>query len=248
MSPLTLTVRDASSELIDLAGLTPDALAGLDRNALAARSLADGRRVDAVFDIAYGDPACMVIRPNGVALMHAGAGMRAGKLTIEGDAGDFAGRSMRGGTLVVNGNAGDFIGSGLPGDRQGMRGGTIVVLGNAGDRAGERMRRGLIVVAGSAGAYAGANMLAGTIVVAGTVGTMPGFGLKRGSLVLGQSPSHLPATFGDSGEHDLVFLTLLEKQLRREDALAGFPRLDRRARRYCGDLACGGTGEILVLS
>jgi formylmethanofuran dehydrogenase subunit C len=92
-------------------------------------------------------------------------------------------------------------------------------------------------------------MLAGTIFVAGAVGTTPGFALKRGTLLLGREPHSIPATFQDSGEHGLLFLTLLEKQLRREGpAFARFLPFARKVRRHCGDLACGGTGEMLVFA
>ena len=40
----------------------------------------------------------------------------------------------------------------------------------------------------------------------------------------------------------------LERELRRDsDRFASFLPLEHRVRRYCGDLANGGTGEILVL-
>ena len=92
-------------------------------------------------------------------------------------------------------------------------------------------------------------MLAGTILVWGRVGMMPGFMLKRGTLLLARQPPELPATFQDSGEHALLFLTLLERELKRESERFGrFLPLGNRVRRYCGDLANGGTGEILVLA
>jgi len=76
---------------------------------------------------------------------------------------------------------------------------------------------------------------------------MPGFSLKRGTLLLARMPEHLPATFQDSGEHSLLFLTLLEKQLQRDrETFSRFLPLGAKVRRYCGDLAWGGTGEILV--
>jgi formylmethanofuran dehydrogenase subunit C len=89
---------------------------------------------------------------------------------------------------------------------------------------------------------------AGTVYVMGKVGTMPGFSLKRGTLLLARMPEHLPVTFQDSGEHSLLFLTLLEKQLQRDRGFFSlFLPLGALVRRYCGDLAWGGTGEILVL-
>ena len=76
---------------------------------------------------------------------------------------------------------------------------------------------------------------------------------KRGTLLLAREPEHVPVTFQDNGEHTLLFLTLLEHHLQR-----GHPSLtpvlrrgsnlrrSPKVRRYCGDLSCGGTGEILV--
>lgn len=245
MSAMVLTLRRGVSGPIDLVGITPDRLAAAEPGAIGAMRLASGRRLDEIFNIADGDPGELVIRADGAGLLRAGGGMRSGMLTIDGDAGDHAGQGMRGGTLVIMGNAGDCAGAPLPGDRQGMRGGILMIHGNAGDRTGERMRRGLILVGGNAGAWTGANMLAGTVAIAGECGPDPGLGLKRGSLILLRPPIRLPATFNDSGTHDLLFLTLLQRQLRSSPALSRFPDLDRRMRRYCGDMACGGTGEIL---
>jgi formylmethanofuran dehydrogenase subunit C len=245
MTALILTLREPVHFDLDISAVTPDRLAGMDIKAVA---LPGGRRLGELFDISGEDAQNIVIRNSGVRLTHVGAGMRGGVLTIEGNCGAYAGLGMRGGTLIIKGNAGDFVGAAVDGSRQGMRGGLIAIHGNAGDRAGERMRRGLVLVGGDAGAYCGANMLAGTIVVCGQVGPMPGFQLKRGSLVLAHTPNLMPATFQDSGEHSLLFLTLLQKQLQREDRnVANFlPPFSGTVRRYCGDMACGGTGEMLV--
>ena len=90
-------------------------------------------------------------------------------------------------------------------------------------------------------------MLAGTIIVSGRVGESPGFGLKRGTLLLAHAPAALPATFQDSGEHALLFLTLLEKHFQRTGGpFNDFLPLATRVRRYCGDHATGGKGEILI--
>ena len=78
---------------------------------------------------------------------------------------------------------------------------------------------------------------------------MPGFSLKRGTLLLAHMPDSLPVTFQDSGEHSLLFLRLLEKQLQRDcESFARFLPFGQKVRRYCGDLAWGGTGEILIFS
>jgi formylmethanofuran dehydrogenase subunit C len=244
MTALILTLREPAQFDLDVSAVTPDRLAGVDIKAVA---LPGGRRLGELFDVTGDDSQNIVIRNSGEHLTHIGAGMRDGVLTVEGNCGAYAGQGMRGGTLIIKGNAGDFAGAAVAGSRQGMRGGIIAIHGNAGDRAGERMRRGLMLIGGDAGAYCGANMLAGTIVVSGQVGPMPGFLLKRGSLLLSHTPNPLPATFQDSGEHALLFLTLLEKRLKREgERLSNFLPFGRTVRRYCGDMACGGTGEMLV--
>lgn len=267
MAALTLTLRSAPARSLDLSALTPETLAGLNKAQIAALSLPGASRVADFFDVGAGDAQQLTIRNSCRRLTHIGAGMRSGTLTVEGNcgayaglglngghlevtgnAGAFAGSAMKGGTISIHGNAGDFAGGALEGDRQGMRGGTLTIHGDAGDRAGERMRRGLLLVGGNAGAYCGANMLAGTLFVGGRAGTMPGFALKRGTLLLARMPENIPATFQDSGEHSLLFLALLEKQLQRDhEAFARFLPFNRKVRRYCGDLAWGGTGEILIL-
>jgi formylmethanofuran dehydrogenase subunit C len=267
MNPLTLTLSALPPHSIDLSPLIPDRLAGLSRAAIESITLGSpGLEVADLFAVSGDDAQQMIIRDSSERLTHigsgmtqgtitvegycgayAGLGMHGGRITVTGNAGPFAGSGMTAGGIEIRGNAGDFLGGALPGDKQGMRGGIIVVNGNTGDRAGNRMRRGLILVGGDAGAYCGSRMLAGTILVSGRVGMMPGFALKRGTVLLARQPPEVPATFQDSGEHALLFLTLLERELRRESERFGrFLPLGKRVRRYCGDLANGGTGEILV--
>ncbi len=266
MTALTLTLRSPPARSMDLSALIPERLAGLGAMQIGALPLRDGSCVADFFDVMDGNAQHVVIRNGCDRLTHVGAAMRSGTITVEGDcgayaglglnggrlnvagnAGDFAGSGMKAGMIRISGNAGDFAGGALAGDRQGMRGGILAIQGDVGDRAGERMRRGLLLVGGNAGAYCAANMLAGTIFVAGKVGMMPGFSLKRGTLLLACVPENLPVTFQDSGEHALLFLTLLEKQLERDhQAFARFLPFGRKVRRYCGDLAWGGTGEILI--
>ena len=268
MSALTLTLRALPAHSIDLSPLIPERLADLDKAAIKSIALDSGRlQVADLFTVSGDDSQRLIIGNSSDRLTRIGSGMTQGAITVEGDCGAYPGFGMRGGKIVVTGNAGpfagsgmtagaleirgdagDFLGAALPGDKQGMRGGIIVVHGNAGDRTADRMRRGLILVGGDAGAYCGARMLAGTILVSGRVGMMPGFALKRGTVLLARKPPELPATFQDSGKHDFLFLTLLERELRREgERFARFLPLGNRVRRYCGDLANGGTGEILVL-
>ncbi|HWH47305.1 MAG TPA: formylmethanofuran dehydrogenase subunit C [Burkholderiales bacterium] len=267
MSALTFTLRAVPPYCVDVSPLIPDRLAGLSKAAIEKIAIGNhGLRVDDLFAVRGEDTRQLIIRDSSDRLNRIGTGMTQGTVLVEGDCGAYTGLGMRGGRIVVTGNAGplagsgmtaggieirgnagDFLGGALAGDKQGMRGGNIVVHGNAGDRTADRMRRGLILIGGDAGAYCGSHMLAGTVLVSGHVGTMPGFALKRGTVLLARQPRELPATFQESGEHALLFLTLLENELRRESERFGrFLPLGNRVRRYCGDLANGATGEILV--
>ena len=120
---------------------------------------------------------------------------------------------MRAGTISVSGDAGAFAGSGRAGAMKGMSGGCIVIRGNAGDRAGDRMRRGLLLIEGSVGSYCAARMLAGTIVALGRRGNASG---------LSDAPRHRAArrrraeplpTFNDNGVQELLAIRLLLESL-----------------------------------
>ncbi len=268
MSPITLTLRKAPAQSVDCSPIVPDAIAGKTTEEVESIALACGNRmlrVKELFDVAGNDTTRIVIRAGSALLERIAAGMKSGSICVEGDCGAYAGLGLLGGQLVVTGNAGafaasgmrggsmeirgnaaDFLGAALAGDKQGMRGGTVVVRGNAGDRCGDRMRRGLILIKGDSGDYCGSRMLAGTIVVQGRVGRFPGFALRRGTLVLASIPP-LGATFQNSGEHNLLFLDLLERHLLRAgEPIAHFVPVTGRVQRFCGDLAADGAGEILV--
>lgn len=270
MSALTFTLREPPAQTVDLSSLTPDKLAARTLEEIARIELPCGNRklrVAELFEISgEGRSESVVFHASSDRLAYIGARMERGAITVEGDCGSYAGLGLRGGRIVVHGsvgqfagsgmragtievraNAGDFVAAALPGDKQGMRGGSIVIGGSTGDRVGDRMRRGIILVRGDAGAFCGSRMLAGTILVSGRVGESPGFGLKHGTLLLAHAPAEVPATFQDSGEHALLFLTLLEKHLQREGGpFHDFVPLATRVRRFCGDLATGGKGEILL--
>ena len=268
MRALTFTLRAVPAHSVDVSPLIPDRLAGLSTLAIEKIAIGNhGLRVGDVFAASGDDLRHLIFRDSSERLnrigsgmtqgavtvegpcgAYAGLGMRGGRIVVTGDAGPFAGSGMTAGGIEIRGNAGDFLGGALAGDKQGMRGGNIVVHGNAGDRPADRMRRGMILIGGDAGAYCGSRMLAGTVLVMGNVGRMPGFGLKRGSVLLARQPRELPATFQDCGGHELLFLTLLGNELQRESERFGrFLPLGNRVRRYCGDLANGAAGEILVL-
>jgi len=266
MSGPSLVLRNGIAGRIDMAGVLPVNLANRPEKAIAATQLRlDGQSVPLgeLFSIKVGADEHLVIQASAGHLDHLGQGMSLGSLRLEGAAGHFAGQGMKGGEVIVTGavedfaasgmvggrlciegNAGDWLGAPLIGERAGMSGGVVTVAGNVGDRMGDRMRRGLVLVRGRAGVACGARMLAGTLVVAGGCGELAGFGLRRGSLILGIKPDALPPTFNDSGVADLSWLGLLRRQA--QTWLPGALPATGRLRRYMGDLAFGGKGEVLV--
>ncbi len=266
MSALTLTLKNAPEQRIDMAPLTPDNLAGKSMADIAAIELLSGNRrlrVDSLFDIAGDDAGNLVINNANGKLDFIGRGMKQGSITVNGNAGSylafqmrkgeitlngnadaFAASGMAGGLLKVNGNVGDFLAAAIPGDRKGMKGGTVIITGNAGDRAGDQMRRGIILIEGNVGAYCASRMLAGTIGVMGSVGDHIGYGMRRGTLLLFSTPK-MHATLQDCGSHTLPFLSLMFKSFK--GLPSKFGAINRnRVQRYAGDLANDGKGEILV--
>lgn len=169
-----------------------------------------------------------------------GEGMAGGRLTVSGSAGPFAGAGATAGTIIVAGDAGDHAGGAVYAAKAGLDGATLIIKGSAGRHLGDRMRRGLILVE-RAGDYAGSRMIAGTIA-AGSVGDDAGYGMRRGTILTG-SHGRLTPTFVETGSHDLVFLRLLARSLKRLS-----PRHAEIAagtlRRYSGDLATIAKGEI----
>jgi len=174
-----------------------------------------------------------------------GRRMSGGSILVEGSAGPHAGSGMSGGRLEILGDAGDFTGGPLAGELAGMSGGTLIVRGRAGDRAGDRMRRGLLAVLGGCGDYAASRMIAGTLAIVGGSGRMPGYLMRRGSILVDRMPQMLSPSFVESGAWDSVFASLADRHLIAE-GIAQEPLLGRTVRRYCGDNAVLGKGEILV--
>ncbi|MBO0755653.1 MAG: formylmethanofuran dehydrogenase subunit C, partial [Bradyrhizobiaceae bacterium] len=171
--------------------------------------------------------------------------MTGGRLTIDGSVGPWAASGMRGGAIEIFGDAGDRLGGPLAGETTGMHGGVVRVRGCVGERAGDRMRRGMIVVEGDAGAYAGSRMIAGTVVVAGRSGPLPGYLMKRGTIVLGMKDVRLSPTFIDCGVHDLIAARLMAAFIGVYSARAA-ELLGRPLRRFAGDMATIGKGEIFA--
>lgn len=269
MSALTFTLKIELKQRVDLSPLTPDNLTGKSAIDIAALYLSCGNRslrADEIFTIAGSDAAHIRFVKASAKLDNIGKAMSSGCISVEGDAGAYLGMQMKGGKItvsgnvgayaacelksgeiVIHGNAGDFLGAALPGNKKGMAGGIVLVKGNAADRVGDHMRRGSILIEGNAGAYLGARMTAGTIAVAGNVGEHLGYAMNRGTLLLLKTPTALPPTFNDCGSHTLGFLPLLLKSYQGMNSLfAGLSGSLNRVRRYAGDMATMGKGEILV--
>lgn len=267
MSGLTFKLNAAPDERLDLSALTPARLAGLSSSEIPRLVVGTTNRKATLgdfFTVSGKAGDTVTIAGGSSRLDFIGAELDSGTVIVEGDAGMCAGRSMRGGRLEIKGDAGPWLASGLtggqifvkgsagsnvggmrPGDPYGMSGGIVVVDGDIGDRAGDRMRRGTIIVRRRCGAFAGSRMMGGTLWAEQGFGATPGVLMRRGSLI-GLAVEHMLPTFVDTGKHDLVILRILSRYL------AGI--LGQRAprvpggtvRRFAGDLATIGKGEILI--
>lgn len=182
---------------------------------------------------------------NGNVGSYAGHAMTGGRLEIRGSAADYLGAGLNGGLIHVTGKAGNFAGGQKAGERFGMAGGIILVEASIGERAGDRMRRGTIIARGAIGAAAGSRMVGGTILTELGFGAGPGPMLRRGTLI-GPKIESLLATFADCGVHDLNILRVMSRYW--AEALGPLaPRpLPLKVRRFAGDLATLGKGELLL--
>ena len=181
--------------------------------------------------------------------MHAGAQMEGGELIVTGDAGDWAGAEMKGGLLRIHGDTGHQIGAAYRGSPEGMTGGCIVVGGNVGLEAGAFLRRGMIIIKGDAGPFLGVHMNGGEVFVFGRAARRLGAEAKgNGGFIacFGEVEALLPTYVYDT-TYVPDFMKLYLRQLRDDLGIeeAG-EHLETRFRRYRGDIAVGGTGEILV--
>ncbi|MFI0849086.1 formylmethanofuran dehydrogenase subunit C [Mesorhizobium sp. IMUNJ 23232] len=266
MKALTFRLKEEPPERLDLSPLTPQKLAGMARGDIEKIRVGTSKRgllVGDVFRLSGSDAGAIVfeggsarfdrvgaelaegsVRVAGDVGAQAGRLMSGGTLTVDGIAGPHAGSGMRGGRLEITGDAGDQLGGPLAGEMAGMNGGVLIVRGRAGARAGDRMRRGLIAVLKGAGDYAGCRMIAGTLVVTGGVGDLPGYLMRRGSILLDRAPQNLSPSFVESGAPDISFAAVLDRHLIAEGILRR-PLLSKAPRKYGGDNAVLGLGEIL---
>ena len=181
--------------------------------------------------------------------MHAGAQMEGGELIVTGDASDWAGAEMKGGLLRIHGNAGNQLGAAYRGSPEGMTGGCIVVGGNVGVEAAAFMRRGMMVIQKDVGPFLGVHMNGGEIFVFGKAARRLGAEAKgNGGFIacFGEVEAILPTYVHDT-TYRPDFMKLYLRQLRDQLGIAEAGEyLETSFRRYRGDLAVGGSGEILV--
>ena len=182
--------------------------------------------------------------------MHAGAEMEGGELIVTGSASNWAGAEMKGGLLRIHGDAGHQLGAAYRGSPEGMTGGVIVVGGSVGLEAGAFMRRGMLIIHGNVGSFLGVHMNGGEIFVFGRVARRFGAEAKgNGGFIacFGGVESILPTYVYDTTFRP-DFLKLYLRQLRDQLGIEVAGKyLDASFRRYRGDIAVGGTAEILVV-
>jgi formylmethanofuran dehydrogenase subunit C len=216
MSALTFTLKTNSTD-IDCRQLTPNSLAELSVSAIKQLPLGSKTVAD-VFDITGTDPSHIIFKNASNILNHVGYKMKHGKITIQGDVGDYLGAEMQGGTIVCS--------------------------GSSGERTADKMRRGIVLIDGDTGDYCCSRMIAGTVGIYGKAGAHLGYALRRGTILLTKK-TNLSATWLDCGMHTLPFLRLLFNAFKSLDSK--FSAITTtRAQRLMGDASQTGKGEILV--
>jgi formylmethanofuran dehydrogenase subunit C len=233
----------------DLGEMLAAGWVGLGAGELARRHAALGGQtvpVGELFDVTGAPAGRIRFEGDLAAADRLGAGLSEGEVVVDGSVGGEAGIGMSGGSLDVRGDAGARTGGAADDARRGMTGGELVVRGNTGPEPGSRMRRGLLVVGGDIAEHAGPGMIAGTVMVFGKAGRAPGRWSKRGSIVaLGQVEIPPTYRYACTYQPDHIRLTLL--RLRTRYGLAVEDRyVSGFYRRYSGDLADLGKGEILA--
>lgn len=185
----------------------------------------------------------------GDAGMHLGGQMSGGEIIVKGNASDWTGAEMSGGLIEIHGNAGDLLGSAYRGSREGMTGGCIIVRGSAGVESGIFMRRGVIAIEGKIGSFAGAHMNGGAIFIFGKASRGVGAEMRgNGSLIICfKGVESLLPTFIYNTTYKpnfmRIYLKFLSDTLKVDKAGEYF---ESSFKRYVGDAAVGGDGEIFI--
>ncbi len=263
---LVLSLKDEPHVPLEAEAISPDRLAGLTNEAVRALAVHLGKRtlrLDEIFTVEGSGSDELEIRGDltkvkwigrgmtrgkvtivGNVGMHLGAYMKGGSIEVRGNASDWVGGEMTGGLIHIRGNAGGQVGAAYRGSMSGMNRGTILIEGSAGIEVGMRMKRGMIVVKGPVRDFAGLQMKGGTLFLLGGAEIRTGAWMIRGTIVT-LAPIRLLPTFSYACAYDPTFLHLYGRRLA---ALGVNLPTDERAglyRRYLGDAAVPGKGEIL---
>ncbi|HTU16730.1 MAG TPA: formylmethanofuran dehydrogenase subunit C [Gemmataceae bacterium] len=263
----TLTLKESPNVPLEAECLSPDVIAPLRRDEIAALPVFLGKRQHRLEDFftvegdggdeleIHGDVGRVKwigrgmtrgkITLRGNAGMHLGAYMKGGSIEVRGNAGDWVGAEMKGGLIRIVGDAGGQIGAAYRGSLAGMNGGTILVEGSAGIEIGMRMRRGVIAIKGPVRDFAGLQMKGGTLFLLGGAELRTGAWMIRGTIVSGKPIPLLP-TFAYDCTYQPAFLRLYTRYLHTLGLSLPCPPGDGGYRRYSGDAAVPGKGELLV--
>ncbi len=251
MQKIILKPRENYKIPIEAENITPDKLAGLNRDEITAITAWWGNQKTTLGELFHIEvegrdepPGTQIIidgdasriKRIGEAMtagsilikgsvdMHLGAKMKGGAITVEGNADSWLGREMRGGEILVKGDAGYYVGSGYRGEACGMRGGRITINGNARDYLGEHMCGGEILVKGDTGIMAGISNNGGKITIYGNT-SLPGPEMKKGTIIIkGDVPEMVP-----------VFKQEEDTELE-----------DGTYTKYTGDVVVKGKGELYI--
>lgn len=104
-------------------------------------------------------------------------GLSKGRITIEGDTGDYIGTLNTGAEITVNGCVGNYLGDN-------MTKGKIIVNGNAGYGAGQYCYGGLIAIRGNTGDFSATMNKGAIIVIGGNVGNEAATYMVAGDLIV----------------------------------------------------------------
>jgi formylmethanofuran dehydrogenase subunit C len=264
---ITLTLKEQPTVPLEAENLSPDVVMSLAQDELRALPVFLGKRqvrLDQFFEVEGAGGDELEIRGNvrqvkwigrgmtrgrisiqGNVGMHLGAYMKGGSIEVSGDASDWVGGEMANGLIHIHGNAGGQVGAAYRGSLVGMKGGAILIEGSAGMEVGMRMRRGIIAIRGRVKDFAGLQMKGGSLFLLGGAEIRTGAWMVRGT-ILSLAPISLLPTFAYACAYNPTFLGLYSSRLRMmgfsipHEAGAGVYR------RYTGDAAVPGKGEILL--
>ena len=183
----------------------------------------------------------------GNAGMHVGVDMKGGEIVVEGNAADWVAPRMSGGLLTVKGNAGHMVGSAFRGEKTGMTGGEIIVHGNAGNETGGRMRGGMIAIGGDVGDFSGVDMHLGTIIILGKTGIRQGAGMERGTIICMNQVEPLP-TFTFACSYQPLFMRNYLLRLKELGMKIDEKKINEVYERWSGDSIKLNRGELLFIN